>query len=134
MSKLHDFDYWAGLLVGVIAWITAYVAPAWPFIVLVMALVITDLYTGTKAAKARGEKITSRGLKRTVEKIVLYFAAIMLSKGMGDVFSLPIDFTYITAFTISLAEIKSNFENIHTVTGVNIWQSIIEAFQNLKKK
>lgn len=128
--RLLEFEYYVHAFNILAAWLVSFVTPVWPFIMLSTMLVLVDLYTGTRAAKKRGETLTSRGYKRTVEKIVLYFAAIILSEATWYVFKLPLDITYIAAFTICLSEIKSIFENIHTITGVNIWQNIVEGLKN----
>lgn len=131
--KFIQADFWLGLLTGFFAWVIHFVAPTWPFILLMMSLVLVDLFTGVRAAKKRGEPIQSKKLRRTVEKISLYGAAILLSKGMEDVFNLPVDVTYMAAFAICLTEVKSNFENIYEVTGTDVWSSIIDMISPKKK-
>lgn len=124
MEKLLTSEYWAGVISAIFGWILSFLWPVWPFLILMIALTMTDLYTGTRAAKKRGEKINSRGLRRTVEKIVLYTAAILLCEGMKTVFFPALNITYIAAFTVCLTETKSNLENIYQVTGTDVWANV----------
>ena len=79
--------------------------------------------------------MTSKGFGRTVEKIALYFIAILGSHAITIVFLPIVEVAYITAFAIALTEFKSNIENIETVTGVNIWNKIKDRLGvNDKKK
>lgn len=129
--NLHFTEYWFGYLAGIGGAISSFVVPTSPFLIFTIVLVFCDLYTGTRAARKRNEVIHSRGLRRTIDKIVLYFIAILLTEGMKKVFNLDFgkfDITYLTAFAIALTEFKSNIENIQVVTGVNIWEKISSAF------
>lgn len=121
--------YWLGYGSALVAWFVAFVIPIAPFLVFVVILVFADLYTGLRAAKHKGNKIHSKGLKRTIEKIVLYYVAILLSEGMEHVFfEHYIPLTYTTTFAICLVEFKSNIENIEIITKVNVWNSIKKMF------
>lgn len=105
--------------------IVAFLIPLIPFLGMVFVLVFVDLLTGIRAARKRKEDITSGGMKRTIEKITLYFAAIMLSEGMSQVFFAGAPITYVVATYIALTEFKSNIENISTVTGIDLWKKIV---------
>lgn len=131
MGKLLESDFWVGYLAAIGGWLLSFILPIVPFLVFVMVLVFTDLYTGTKAAKKRGEKINSKGFRRTVEKISLYFIGILIAEGMRVVFSIPFQVAYVVSFAIAISEFKSNIENIETVTGVHIWESIKKRFGKL---
>lgn len=124
MHKLLQSEWWVGYISAVFGWITAFVLPISGFLIFTVFLVFCDLVTGTKAARFRKEQINSKGLRRTVEKILLYFIAILASEGMTYVFMKGVPLSYVTAFAIAITEFKSNIENIEAVTGVNIWKSI----------
>lgn len=114
-----------------------FVFPLWQFLLLTIVLVLTDLYTGTLAAKHRGETIHSKGLRRSVTKITLYFIAILISRAMQNVFGVPFDLAYIASALVAITEFKSNLENIHTVTGVDFWANFadkIPSFKDIFKK
>lgn len=120
-----------------IALTTSFISPLMPFLILTIALVFCDTYSGVKAARKRGEIIVSNGLRRTIEKMVLYFMAILLAEGMRGVFQIPnlpmteVTITYIVAASIALIEFKSNIENIESVTGAKIWTYISDTIQKL---
>lgn len=108
------------------SWLLAFVLPSASFLIFTTVLVFADLLTGTMAAKHRGEVIHSRGLRRSIVKIVLYFLAILLSEGFEQVFKLPIDISYMVAGLIAITEFKSNLENVGEVTGIDIWSKIAD--------
>jgi hypothetical protein len=132
MEKFISSEYWIGVTTTCLGWGLSFVSPLWPFIFLTLALTLTDLYSGVRAAKKRGEEIRSHGFRRTVEKIVLYTSAILLCEGMKAVFFPSINVTYIAAFTICLTELKSNMENIYTVTGVDVWSQLVDVIKKKK--
>jgi phage-related holin len=124
------------MLYGVtISWLIQFITPLASFLIFTTCLVLVDLYTGVQAAKKRGEVIHSKGFRRSITKISLYFAAVLLARGMEIVFLSPkgfdFDLTYIVAGLIALTEFKSNLENISTVTGVPFWEKITEKIPSL---
>lgn len=125
-------EFWRGFGSALFGWILSFLFPVTPFLVIVLALVFCDLYTGTRAAKTRKETIHSRGLRRTVEKLVLYFICILLSEGFRVVFMPAVPVTYLGALAIAITELKSNIENIETVTQVKIWKHIAERIKQFK--
>jgi hypothetical protein len=113
------------------AWLLAFIIPITPFLIFTIVLVLSDLYTGTKAALHRKETLHSRGFRRSIEKIVLYFLGILLSKGLEDTFGLQFHLPYVVAGLIALTEFKSNIENISQVTGVDLWTNIVQKLPSL---
>ena len=118
-----------------LSWLVAFVAPIGHFIALALALVIVDFISGTKAARKRGDAITSAGYKRTVSKLLLYTAVIMLSEGMKLVFFTDglIPVTYISAGFICATEFRSVLENVGAVTGTDVSHVLRELFDKLLK-
>ena len=123
-------EYIKVILAIMLAYAVNFLAPITPFLVIVMILVAADLYTGIRAAKKLGEyepSKASNGMRNTVNKISQYFIAVLLSQGMVVAFDIPTSYlplTYIVAMYISLVELKSNFENIAKVTGVDLWEVV----------
>jgi phage-related holin len=111
--------------------------PIWPFLLFTVFLCLADLFTGVQAAKHRGEVIHSKGFRRSIKKISLYFIAMLVTEGFNQVFLKPkgvvLDITWVTAGLISLTEVRSNFENIATVTGVDIWAKWAERIPGVFK-
>ena len=121
VKELMNSQLVLGYLSAVMTWLLSFLAPVWPFVGLSIALVFADMYTGIRKARHRGEQIHSRGLRRTVEKIALYFLVIVLSEGVRQTFFPAVPVTYLTAMAICLTEFKSMVENVQEVTGANIW-------------
>lgn len=99
----------------------AFLTPIWPFLALSFVLSLVDMYTGwRKSRKLHGEPVTSKGIGGTVEKIVLYSLAILLSEGVRLVFGLDDiwglnKMTYVVAGLIAWRELLSNLENISAI-------------------
>jgi uncharacterized membrane protein len=99
------------------------------FLIFTIFVVFADTVTGIMAARKRGEPITSKGLYRTSQKVVVYFVGIMIFEGAKNTFSLPLNITYMVAFTIATTELYSISENIKSMTGVNIGTLILRFFR-----
>jgi phage-related holin len=113
-----------------------FIVPVGHFLVVTFFLVVADLYTGTRAAKHRKEVIHSRGIRRTVEKITLYFIAIMIVHGVEKTFvntTFNGSFVWTVAAIIAWSEIRSNLENIAQVTGIDIWSNLIKKIPSLSE-
>ncbi len=126
MNEILNSDYWVGYLSAALGWFFAFLVPVDQFLVFTTVLVMCDLYTGVRAAKKRKESIHSRGLRRTVEKIVVFYIAILLSEGMIQTFEIAFNLTYFVAFAIAITEFKSNIENIEVISGVNVVKFVKE--------
>ena len=109
-------------------WIFSFFVPIKGFLLFVIAVTFADMVTGIKAARKEGQKINSRGLYRTSEKIAVYFVGIMIFEGAKNTFSLPVPITYMVAFLIAAVELTSISENIKRITGVNLATLITRFF------
>jgi uncharacterized membrane protein len=110
-------------------WIASFFIPIKGFLLFVIAVTFADMVTGIKAARKEGQKINSRGLYRTSEKIAVYFVGIMIFEGAKNTFSLPVPITYMVAFLIATVELYSISENIKRITGVNLGVLITRFFK-----
>ena len=110
-------------------WIFSFFIPIKGFLLFVIAVTFADMVTGIKAARKEGQKINSRGLYRTSEKIAVYFVGIMIFEGAKNTFSLPVPITYMVAFLIATVELYSISENIKRITGVNLAVLITRFFR-----
>jgi uncharacterized membrane protein len=99
------------------------------FLIFTIFVVFADTVTGIIAAKKRGEKITSKGLYRTSQKVVVYFCGIMIFHGASVTFALPSQIVYSVSFLIAFTELYSVSENIKSITGVNIGTIILKFFK-----
>jgi uncharacterized membrane protein len=109
-------------------WIFSFFIPIKGFLIFTVFVVFADMATGILAAKKEQQKINSKGLYRTMEKIVVYFCAILIFEGAKNTFSLPFNITYMTAFLIAAVELTSISENIKRITGVNLTTLITRFF------
>ena len=109
--------------------IASFFIPIKGFLLFTVFVVFADTITGILAARKRGERITSKGLYRTSQKVVVYFVGIMIFEGAKNTFSLPLNITYMVAFTIATTELYSIAENIKSMTGVNIGTLILRFFR-----
>jgi phage-related holin len=102
----------------------SFVSPVAPFIAVALGLIIVDAITGVLASKKNGDKITSRGYFRTVQKIVVYTGAILSCEAVHVVFLPAIPITYGASLAIVMTELKSVLENTQVVSGVNVFEQI----------
>jgi uncharacterized membrane protein len=108
-------------------WIASFFIPIKGFLIFTIFVVFVDMGTGILAAKKEQQKINSRGLYRTMEKIVVYFCGILIFEGARNTFSL-FNITYMAAFLIATVELYSISENIKRITGVNLGVLITRFF------
>ena len=102
-------------------------APVKALIIVAGVLIFADLITGILAAKKKGEKINSAGLRRTATKLFVYESAIMLGYLVEHI--MIADFfpvSKIAAGLISVVEFKSILENLDTINGSPIFGSLIK--------
>jgi len=109
--------------------IFSFFLPIKHFLIFTIFVVFADTVTGIIAAKKRGEKITSKGLYRTSQKVVVYFCGIMIFHGARITFGLPSQVVYSVSFLIAFTELYSISENIKSITGVNLATTILRFFR-----
>jgi uncharacterized membrane protein len=99
------------------------------FLIFTIFVVFADTVTGIIAAKKRKEAITSKGLYRTSQKVVVYYCGIMIFHGASVTFGLPSQIVYSVSFLIAFTELYSISENIKSITGVNLATTILRFFR-----
>lgn len=117
LAKAHSFKAGASL-VG--SYVMLQILPIAQFLAVGIVLVCCDWVTGVWAAWKRKETITSKGLRRTVEKVVMYSLAICLVLIVETVFFGTHFLVGAASLYISLVELFSNLENISSITGNNL--------------
>lgn len=99
--------------------VVALFAPIQALLLTTGVMVFADLISGILSARKRKEPITSAGLRRTVTKILVYEASLMLAflaeRYMSDI--LP--FVKMASAMISVVELKSIYENLSAISGGN---------------
>ena len=110
-------------------WIASFFIPIKGFLIFTIFVVFADMGTGIIAARKEQQKINSKGLYRTMEKIVVYFCGILIFEGAKNTFSLPFNITYMAAFLMATVELTSISENIKRITGVNLGTLLTRFFR-----
>lgn len=113
-------------LINLILATIAIFAPIKAAVVAVMVLTAVDLITGLVAAKKRGEKITSSGLKRTVIKTFIYQIATLcafLAQKYLVLDIMPVC-TLVTSL-IGITELKSILENLDSIHGGSFFSAVV---------
>lgn len=105
--------------------VASFIIPIKGFLLFTVFAVFADTVTGLIAAKKKQEIISSAGLFRTSQKIVVYFVAIMIFEGSRITFNLPFNITYMVAFAIAITELISISENTEKITGTSLGSVII---------
>ncbi len=91
-----------------------------PLIICLSFLLLVDFMTGVRKAKSLGEKIQSKGFRRTISKLNDYCLAIIASQVFTWMLSLEFTLSYYVALFVCGIELKSIFENVSQTTGVDI--------------
>lgn len=122
MDRLFDKSL---LLLGSL-W--ALLLPVQQSIIIVFVLVIADLIVGVWASMKEGYTISSRSLRRTVSKLLVYNATIIIIFLMEK---LIVDYPIVQIATglIGIVEGKSFFENLYRITKVDFLKIIIDKLQ-----
>lgn len=91
-----------------------------PLIICLSFLLLVDFLTGVRKAKSLGEKIQSKGFRRSINKMNDYCLAIISSQVFTWLLSLEFTLSYYVALFVCGIELKSIFENVSQTTGVDI--------------
>lgn len=102
-------------------------APIEGVVLTVLCLVLVDMLTGCIAAHKRSEPITSRGLRRTLVKILLYELACVCAFLCETYLTgslLPV--LKMLTTLIGLTEMKSIYENLDSISGGQLFKQVID--------
>lgn len=114
--------------------IIAVFAPAKAMLLTVLVLVVVDLIVGIMAARKRKERITSRGMRRTITKLFIYEVAIGLAfltqaHLTGDI--IPV--SNIVAGLVGITELTSVMEKLNALSGDKLLQAAINSISSSTK-
>jgi hypothetical protein len=103
------------------------IAPVHGVLGAALALTLIDMATGITAAYKRGEKISgSRGWRRTLVKLTIYDVAIISGFLCETYMTGPlVPAMRIAATLVGSVELKSILENLDSIYGGGLFQSII---------
>lgn len=136
IQKMFEASSVKAALIILITTIWQFLMPIGDFIILISILLIADFITGVMAAKKRGEKITSKGWRRTAVKIWIYAMAIVLTQYLKVTFikDWDINLARSVALFIVTIEAKSIDENFEELTGISLLSKIINKISKPIKK
>jgi phage-related holin len=105
--------------------VLAFLAPIHTLLVAAIVLTLIDAVTGVLAARKRGERIRSAGLRRTISKLVVYNAAIVAGLAIEIMMSGALPVSKLVAGCIAVVEGKSVLENADTISGAPVFGAVI---------
>lgn len=104
--------------------ISIYFAPVVASMAAIGIFIIVDFITGIWVAKTKGEPITSKKMRDTVGKSIAYMIAILIAHIFEIHFAPAIPVMKLISLFIASAEIKSVYENLGAITGLDFWEFI----------
>lgn len=114
--------------------ILAVFAPIGPVLATVVVLVLADLLMALGAALKARQPVTSRGVRRTIIKLLAYevvlAAAFLAEAHLG----LPIPAVKLLAGLIAAAEMKSLLEHANELTGGSVFRAVVDKLAPEKKE
>jgi phage-related holin len=130
MDKFFEWA-WVGAATIIAEMIIPFITPVSGYILFMVMAIAADTITGILAAHKTNEKITSKGIWRSIEKIVIAGLAIMLCHGFQTLFLDDIPLTKGVSAIIAFAELKSNLENYKKITGVEVGSLILDRVKEI---
>lgn len=121
-------------LIKLLLAMTAVFAPVQGMITACFVLIAVDLITGLTAARKQKLPITSSGLRRTLVKLFVYEAAIMLGFVAQQYLTGPsIPITNIIGGYVGLTELLSSIENLNVISGTDLLKALLEKLNQTKQ-
>ena len=127
------YDDIALILVQLFGWLIVFISPVKSIMTGIVFLCFSDLFTALWFVIKSKQAITSIGLRKTINKLLAYEIAVVLSYVVENVFQLGVPVVRLIAGLIAVTEFKSNLENLYKITGLDFWQKIVD-YMNFKKK
>jgi phage-related holin len=119
------------LLVGIIA----IFAPIKAVMVTAMVLIFLDMFMGIAAAKKLKQPITSKGLSRTIAKVLVYEITIVCGFLVETyIISGAMPLVKIIGGLIGVTELVSILENADAISGSSLFKNVISYLQSQSDK
>lgn len=114
---------------SLLAWTAVFIAPIQAAILAIGALIAVDFATGIWCSIRAKRPVTSAGMRSTATKMAAYSVAIVSSHLMQLYFiHNVVPLVQIIAGYLAATEFKSILENVHILTGVNLWTQVKDVF------
>lgn len=121
---MKNIDF-MGIALKVLGWALIITLPIRPALIAVSVLVFADLVSGLWASLKEKKKITSTGLRRTVNKMLGYESAIIVAFILETYLLDGLPVVKVITGLVGVTEGKSLFENLTRITGINFWDALI---------
>jgi hypothetical protein len=110
----------------VLGFVLVFLLPLQAALIATGCLIFLDTVTGIwKVVTTDGwSKVQSKKLAGVVPKMILYVIAIITAQIAQDYLSPAIPWVDVTTGIISIIEVKSIFENIKAIIGIDIWKEL----------
>lgn len=130
IKNLMDIDTLKALFLAFGGMIGSFIAPIWTFVIGAFALVAIDYVTGVKSARFKGEAVTSKKMRKSIDKALVYMLFIIAAHIVDILFKIPYDpCAYIAALAVARVEFFSIDENVRQLTTVSIKDNIKSIFE-----
>lgn len=117
----------------VVGFLALVLAPIKMLMFSVGVLVVCDMILGILKARRNKEPITSEGLKRTVTKTFVYQLAILVAHLVDSELITGMGVLKVVSGLIAITEVKSIFENLHIITGIDFWSAGVSKINTYAK-
>lgn len=116
----------------ILIFLIVFLSPIMPAIYATGFLISIDFVTGVWGAHKKKEKISSRKMRDTLDKILVYNMGIIIAHLIEN-YMLEgwIPFIRVVLGFVAISELKSISENLHKITGIDVYK---KAIKYLKKK
>lgn len=133
LSSLSTINNMSTLKIALLSLIAVF-APIKALLLTTGVMLFADLVTGVWASIKRKEPITSAGLRRTVTKLFVYEAAIMLAFLAEHYMSDILPFVKMASAMISIVELKSIYENLNEISGSPLLKNLVDKLGSTNEK
>lgn len=127
-SELLDILKEVTVIKVLLTWIIYLVAPVQEAVIIAITLCLLDMVLGVIASKKEGYAVTSRSMRRTWHKIVIYSLGLVLLHWL-DVLAKAELLLGFASVLIAIIEGKSIFENLYRLTKIDFLKIIISKIE-----
>lgn len=106
------------------AFLLMFFAPVKAAIITIIFLGVIDFITGISASYKQGVPITSRRMYSSIVKVTMY-SLLIIASHMIEVHLIDyLPLVKMATSSIALVELKSLYENVSTVLGLDLWKAL----------
>jgi phage-related holin len=117
------------ICIEVLAFLFCFFAPIHSVLATVIALGAFDFMTGILASFKCDIPITSKKMYHSVVKVTLYTLLILVSFMCEKYMFKELPWTKLATSSIAMVELKSIYENISAVLGIDLWKYLKLVFE-----